>query len=156
MNLTKEYLKLKFKEYNQIYFEGKLRMCNFSIYKTSTELGRFTYGYSNNRSRIWIAQNPLNIDLKEWTEELLKQTLVHEMIHYYVSDILKVNTIFSPHGYHFRKVCRQIWKKHHYKVNSGTCCKRLFTIKQKPSPNFRERLELLYLYPINYILTWIF
>ena len=26
MNLTKEYLKLKFKEYNQIYFEGKLRL----------------------------------------------------------------------------------------------------------------------------------
>lgn len=154
MILTMEYLKEKFKEYNQLYFEGELRMCNFSIYKTSFEMGRFTYGH--NKSRIWIAKEPLNIGLKEWTEEELKQTLVHEMIHYYVSDILKVNTIFSPHGYHFRKVCRQIWKKHHYKVNLGTCCKRLFTIRQKPFPNFRERLELLYLYPINYILTWIF
>ena len=108
MNLTKEYLKLKFKEYNQIYFEGKLRMCNFSIYKTSTELGRFTYGYSNNRYRIWIAQNPLNIDLKEWTEELLKQTLVHEMIHYY--GYLMNEDIHGLHEKFFKKWARKINK----------------------------------------------
>ena len=78
MELTKELMKERYKEYNAKYFNNELKMCKFSLYHTSNELGRYTSG------RIWLARRPKNVDKQEWDEQLFKETLVHEMVHYYV------------------------------------------------------------------------
>jgi hypothetical protein len=151
MELTKEFLKKRFIEYNAKYFNNELRMCKFSVYNTSLEMGMYTYG------RIWIAKRPLNMELREWTEELFLETMVHEMIHHYVCQGLKSRPLLSPHGLRFRLKRREIMRKHGLYIETGIFIKRYGVLKRKAAPlTFIERLELVYLVPLNYLLTWIF
>lgn len=107
--LTKEELKPMFKEYNKAYFEGKLRM---PVFKTYYSDGR-TFGmyffwsvnpkHRRNRREIWIASNV------EWTEETLKDVLIHEMIHYKI-DMDGGNP--QRHGKQFKAICKEIYDKY--------------------------------------------
>ena len=155
MTITPNDIKERFIRYNEMYFEGALKMCNFSVYKAQVyELARFQARQGSTQPRISIAKQPFpNV---EWTEKLLKQAIVHEMVHYYVSDILKRNTILCPHGVYFRKTCWHIYKRYGYKINYNTYINRLFVLKKKEHLNIWNRIELLYLKPINYLLGWIF
>lgn len=144
MQVTIPILKEMFKECNKTYFENKLKMCNFSLYSSTTEKGRFTTG------RIWINKR------LSWTEETLKGVLIHEMVHYYVDNIIGENNFLFPHGYKFRKVCSNIKKKYGYEVPMSDPIYRYSILKQKESLTITERLEILCLGPINYLLSWIF
>lgn len=150
MVLTIKLLKEKFKEYNKSYFENKLKMCNFSLYPSNYEYARFSPQIGQTKARIWI-----NKKIK-WDEELLKNTLIHEMVHYYVYSIIGVKNFLFPHGQKFRKVCKEIKEKYGYEIKMGENLQRYETLKNKKSLTILEQLEIVTLKPLNYILSWLF
>lgn len=106
MDITKDLLAEKFNEYNNLYFEGKLEKCEFRrTLKSSSAFGMYREYEKRGKIQkvIFIGRNI------EWTEETLKETLVHEMIHMYVSTIegKKFDGILG-HGRRFRWHCKRI------------------------------------------------
>ena len=150
MQLTKDLLKEKYKEYNAVYFNNELKMCKFSLYATSTELGLYT------RGRIWMAKRPKNVEKLEWDEQLFKETFVHEMVHHYVCTVKGKRTFLCPHGLKFRRKCREIKRKHGLRLLDSIYIKRYAVLDRRATLSLFNRLELLYLKPLNYLLTWIF
>ncbi len=151
MKITKELIKNKFIEYNALYFNNELPVCKFSAYDTIDELGLYTH------NKIWIAKKPKNISsTAKWTEELFKNTLIHEMIHHYVSTIGNKKTFLSPHGLKFRLKCWELKRKYGINIEIGIAIKRYGELKRKTSPSFLNKIEMLYLSFFNYLLMWIF
>lgn len=109
--LDKEDIKVRYDEYNEKYFDGKLGKCKFHFYPKST---RFLGGYSNKTDKkgkithqIWIGT------YVQWTDYNLKLLLLHEMIHLYN------HTVEPPfwkgtlgHGRCFRRQVRRLKKEH--------------------------------------------
>ena len=84
MEITKELLKQKFEEYNKLYFNNELPMCRFTYTYMRDVFGRYmtsTTPKGKKIGHIWISKS---IDLDE---EMLRELLVHEMIHHYVRTI---------------------------------------------------------------------
>ena len=81
MRITVEDLQRRFSEYNSLYFNGKLKMPVFKI-------GTWSYGSIQGSYRHTKDGKPL-ISIRDtkslgWTDEKLKNALVHEMLHYYM------------------------------------------------------------------------
>lgn len=84
MEITKELLKQKFEEYNKLYFNNELKMCRFTYTYMRDMFGRhmtYTTPKGEKMGHIWISKS---IDLDEG---MLRELLVHEMIHHYVRTI---------------------------------------------------------------------
>ena len=99
----------KFNEYNKLYFNGELGKCRFYFLgKECGLLGKYLYYDDNgkNESRIGIKRNIDDFDVK------LKSTLIHEMVHMYVTTIegVKHDGLFG-HGRRFRKHNRRLKKE---------------------------------------------
>ncbi len=111
MKITKEDLKARFDEYNRLYFGSALPRCEFSVTKLSC-LGRYMFSSGKNGKRKY--RIGLTCDVN-WTEDSLRDVLIHEMIHHYVVAIDGCKGIdgFSwyglfGHGKRFRKQVRRI------------------------------------------------
>ena len=77
---TKADLKERFDEYNTLYFDGRLGKCKFYwMSPNQNNYGKYVDQPSPNGiiSKIGVARNTI------WTEENLRELLVHEMIHMY-------------------------------------------------------------------------
>ena len=105
---TKEDLERRFKEYNDKYFDGVLPPCKFTVVRMKNHS---TATYFIKEQKIRIAKNVY------WTNETLKLTLIHEMVHHYVKTRLNYTPNFFSHGRRYRKVCRMLRKKHGLRVN---------------------------------------
>lgn len=84
MEITKELLKQKFEEYYKLYFNNELKMCRFTYTYMRDMFGRYmtyTTPKGEKMGHIWISKS---IDLDEG---MLRELLVHEMIHHYVRTI---------------------------------------------------------------------
>lgn len=113
MEITKAILENKFNYYNHLLFNNKLTKPKFFFLNNKNVYGRILYGSRDGciPSEIWISKT-LNTD-----DNILKDTLVHEMIHQYIYERLygfKRN--FITHGILFRYVCWNIYKKHLIKI----------------------------------------
>lgn len=108
MIATVEIIKEKFKEYNNLYFDGKLPMPKFDIMHTYKMSGYFIFdpvkkGRIRNK-KIYIT------DSFDFTEEMFRNILVHEMIHYYIAyNNIKDN---DDHGIEFLKIAEELNKKY--------------------------------------------
>lgn len=106
MDVTKEELKRRFDAYNKLYFFGSLGKCEFHfLNKNVIVLGKYNEK-KNGRGRtpqIWLGQSVV------WTDTLLKNVLIHEMIHMYNFTVegCKFDGILG-HGRHFRRQCRRL------------------------------------------------
>ena len=86
IDITKDLLKKKFREYNELYFGGRLvSPCRFYITgRNNSDIGSYTPqndGHGGMYSIIRIGR------CIRWTEERLKLILIHEMIHMYVRTV---------------------------------------------------------------------
>lgn len=113
MEVTKAILENKFSLYNNLYFNNKLTKPKFFFLNDKKVYGRILYGSrdGNIPSEIWISKT-LNVEYS-----ILKDTLIHEMIHQYIYERLygsKYNII--SHGIRFRYFCWQLYKRHHVKI----------------------------------------
>lgn len=99
--LTTFSIRKLYKEYNTKYFKGKLGDCNFDVY-TQGKNDFFSYAYSNahkKRNGGYTANINFNA-ICEWDEKSIRDTLLHEMIHYY-HFILFGRVLIFPHGIPF-------------------------------------------------------
>ena len=103
MEVNKAIIRDLYKEYNKLYFGGVLSLCDCHYIKLDA-FGRYTN--QNGKGKIWITNDV------DWTEETLREILVHEMIHHYVKNILGKNEyLFFRHGFRFRHMMRKLNKE---------------------------------------------
>ena len=106
ISLTKEELRQRFEQYNKDYFNNSLGNCEFHfLNKNISILGKYNEK-KNSRgkiSQIWIGRNIV------WTDELLKNVLIHEMVHMYnfTIDKCKFDGVLG-HGSNFRRQCKRL------------------------------------------------
>lgn len=113
MKITKEDLKVRFDEYNQLYFEGKLKRAKMGFLSTSfkTIVGIFEFEIDQNRR----VKNP-SIKVSKrivGDEEKLKSVLLHEMAHLSVTQKYRKG---KKHGIAFIKECKCIESQYNVKV----------------------------------------
>ena len=109
LKVTRELLEGLFEEYNRKYFGGVLGPCRMRIRNLAGFVGSYVYDGKPGRRRpasvIYLAGNVL----VRWTPETLEASLVHEMVHMYVTTILgKERDGLLGHGRLFRRECRRI------------------------------------------------
>lgn len=136
--LTKKDIKERFEQYNRLYFGGKLGKCNFFWMSPNYgTYGKYSDKYNNKNeliSSIGIARNTV------WTEENLRELLVHEMIHMYVRTIegIKLDGVIG-HGRHFRAHCSRIKKDYNLNIRIHG---DFGYIKKELSPKLWEKVLL--------------
>ena len=109
MTLTISYISEKFEKYNNLYFNGSLKTPKFKISNSKRALGTLSiskrlnfYGGYNKEHTISISK------YYDRTEKQYDNTLIHEMIHLYISQ----NDIIDngSHGRRFKAECARINK----------------------------------------------
>lgn len=102
--LTADYLNMKFNEYNTMYFDGMLSGATVAVSHTKKLLGRCGYKVINGK-RVHL------IEISDYfvrPEDEVCNTLLHEMIHYYIQQF-KVRDS-SSHGRVFKSMAERINK----------------------------------------------
>lgn len=117
MKITKELIKERFDEYNQIYFSGVLGKCRFYLLpKSQSILGKYNGQEDKNSKpidRIGIGTAVI------WNEELFKRVLIHEMVHMYNTriDKCRLDGVLG-HGRRFRRETRRLKKEFGIDINT--------------------------------------
>ena len=106
-------LQRRFDEYNQLYFDGKLKTVKLGFLSKSfkTIVGIFEFEIDKNRR----VKNP-SIKVSKrivGNEEILKRVLLHEMAHLSVTQKYKKG---KKHGIAFIKECKRIESQYNVKV----------------------------------------
>lgn len=113
MEITKEDLQRRFDEYNQLYFDGKLKSAKIGFFSKSfkTLVGTFEFEIDKNRR----VNNPsIKISKRiDWDEEKLRRTLLHEMAHFSVTQKYKKN---KKHGIAYIKECKRLESQYNVRV----------------------------------------
>ncbi len=112
MRATVEFINRIFKEFNDLCFEGKLPLLPVEECHARSFMGVFKY-----RKRVdeYGTEIPYEMKLQistvyDMEEEIVKDTILHEMIHYYITYYRIKDT--SPHGEVFLKIMNAINTKH--------------------------------------------
>ena len=104
MRITKKDIRIRFDEYNTLYFGGVLPPCVYHLMTLkNTPLGRYCCDTKNGKKvyTIWISKR---ID---WTEEDLRDTIVHEMIHHYIRVVEHSRGGILGHNWRFMRQCKR-------------------------------------------------
>lgn len=130
MKPTTDYIERKFQEFNTLMFGGKLTMPPILLSRARTFVGQFA---AKKRRTLFHGTQLFDFRLKfsvcfDLSEEEWEDTIIHEMIHYYIG----VNGLkdTSAHGKVFRQMMEAINQKYGRKL----------TISHKTSPEQREEL----------------
>ena len=113
MKITKEDLMVRFDEYNQLYFEGKLKRAKMGFLSTSfkTIVGIFEFEIDKNRC---VKNRTIKISKRiVGNEEKLKSVLLHEMAHLSVTQKYRKG---KKHGIAYIKECKRIESQYNVKV----------------------------------------
>lgn len=104
LKITKELIASKFDECNRKYFNGILEPCKFHTFRMPRTFGMYGRLMCKGQyvGNIWIASNV------KWTEEAFTETVIHEMIHHYITTIEKHESIIFKHGWRFKRQCRRL------------------------------------------------
>lgn len=126
MKIKEEDLKLRFDEYNQLYFDGKLKSAKMGFLSKSFKniVGIFEFEIDNNR-RVKSPSIKISKRIVE-DEEKLKRVLLHEMAHFSVTQKYKKD---KKHGIAYIKECKRIESQYNVKawhcwMRKGYCDKR--------------------------------
>ena len=114
MRPTLKYIEEKFDYYNNLCFGGKLPRPIMKLSQRRSAVGLFRPGYSlinGKRTKLAILEFSIRFDLPE-VEYI--DTIVHEMIHYYIwiNDIVDD----APHGTAFRSKMNEISQKYGIRI----------------------------------------
>ena len=101
--ITKNLISKLFFKYNKEYFDNKLQLPNFDILHSKRLLGQFRTK-EHKKPKILITKDV------EWTENDLRDILVHEMVHLYVWEKTGKNN--NKHNGLFKKVCAELKEKY--------------------------------------------
>ena len=133
---TLEYLNRRFDYYNNLCFEGKLPKIPVELTTSKRFLGNFSYR-KNRLTRKCTDVKIKSNRLMDCDEAMLDDTLIHEMIHYYIF----VNKIkdTSAHGRVFVEVMKAINEQfgRHLEVSHKTLEGEESVIKHEPTKRIR-------------------
>lgn len=113
MKITQEDLKVRFDEYNRMYFDGKLRSAKMGFLSKSfkTIVGVFEFEIDKNQR---VKNTSIKISKRiNWDEEKLKSVLLHEMAHLSVTQKYRKS---KKHGLAYIKECKRIESQYYVKV----------------------------------------
>lgn len=107
VEVTKDLIKECFVEYNEKYFNNILPLPKFIVRNWKNDgLGGFLYNANGKgESRLRISKYPNIRGYRYFTKELLKDVIIHEMVHYCICVLMKRRYLYPPHGIRFRLVC---------------------------------------------------
>lgn len=115
--ITKPLLKQKHTEYNQLYFDGKLKKAVFKFTNYKGTYGMCSFGARDGKKPtvIWINKHLC------YNANQLKDTLIHEMIHQYEREALHClkHRLFT-HGWRFRYMCWKLKRKYGLRISKPT------------------------------------
>lgn len=99
---TISYIRARFEEYNRLYFDGSLPLLPMRLSNAKGYLGRVSFKRvlqpdGTHHNTDFVLHINARIDLPE---EVVEDTILHEMIHYYIGYHQLRDT--SPHGQLFR------------------------------------------------------
>ncbi len=108
MIATIDYIERKFSEFNHMIFEDRLKPLPFKLSCARTFLGQLRY---RRKRGFWGKCKYDNFQLvisgrRDMAESLLEDTIIHEMIHYYILSNQLTDT--SSHGQLFRQMMNDI------------------------------------------------
>ena len=105
---TLPYIQDKFKEYNRLFFKNKLPLLPIQIGHAKSSLGGVHFRKKRNLSgKMEFSDFRMTIsDRFDLPEEEVQDTLIHEMIHYYILYHQVVDT--APHGQAFQQIMNAI------------------------------------------------
>ena len=139
MKITKELIKERFDEYNQIYFSGVLGKCRFYLLpKSQSILGKYNGQEDKNGKpidRIGIGTAVI------WNEDLFKLVLIHEMVHMHNTriDKCRLDGVLG-HGRRFRREARRL--KEEFGIDIDTRNMKIEFINPKLYPKRWETILL--------------
>lgn len=103
MRPTVEYLQKQFTFLNNQCFEGKLKPVPIVLSNASTFLGRLCFVRKRVLGRVRLSDFIIRISVRyDMEESVIIDTLLHEMIHYYIASFNIKDT--SSHGEVFQKI----------------------------------------------------
>lgn len=89
-NITKPYVEKRYNEFNKKYFDGELPEVPVTLSKTKNAAGTYRYTYSFDLDKVISHTLCVSVFMQR-SEEAFCNTLLHEMIHVYQVNVLKVN-----------------------------------------------------------------
>ena len=137
MELTAKILRAWFVQFNTEYFGGKLPEPRLLVSTARTQLGQFSCrrvrkglfrGYTTTGYTIKVS------DYYQMEEHDYQQTLLHEMIHYYISYTGARDT--SAHGRLFRQLAARINEVGGWHITVSTRTEQYAVRNQKPSAQY--------------------
>ena len=145
MKATEEYIKEHFDVYNRTMFGGTLPVPPIHLTNARTYMGQMT---CRKRVGLFGKKHFSNYALRfskrfDFTEEELQDTLIHEMIHYYISYHQLQDS--SAHGQRFRQMMNEINQKYgrHITISHRSSQEeRLQVIGNRPTPRVFAVIEL--------------
>ena len=136
--ISKNEIKERFDRYNKQYFWGKLGKCDF--FWLISEPG-FYGKYSEQRTKDGKIHSKIGITRSVlWTEDTLKELLVHEMIHMYITTVKgKKHDGVLGHGRRFRAHCKRLKEDYGLVITAHGGYRG---INKKNSPKLWEKIRL--------------
>ncbi len=119
MDITLEYIRQKFDEFNRTYFGGKLKPLPLRLTNARTFLGQVHCRRKRQLDGSWryddfefVISRHLNTVGEEAERE---DVILHEMIHYYI--LLHQMQDSSPHGKIFKRIMNEINQRFHRHIS---------------------------------------
>lgn len=135
MDITVERLQKSFRKFNKRFFDSILPDIEIKLSKSKNLLGYYEFKNIRGFSGRVIEKQPLKIVISAYYKQTLKQyeeTLLHEMIHYYLSVTKSYIRERDPHGIMFRRMMRLINETSEYNVTvCGNASKMKLNDKSK-------------------------
>ena len=115
MKINKTLIKEKFNEYNKLYFNSELPKCEIRIKSAYRYYGLFECKYHEKYKKATFKTITIS-DLYDYTDENLRDVLVHEMIHYYLIQKRKLFKDSFNHGPEFQKMVKEFNEKYNLNI----------------------------------------
>ena len=123
MTLTTDILRTWFRQFNTDYFGDELPVPRIALSKARTRLGSLTYSRVLRLSGWKYTDFVIRISIYyECTEREFQETLLHEMIHYYIAYHNITDT--SSHGTVFRQIMQRLNTEHGWNITVSTSMRK--------------------------------
>ena len=114
------YLEDKFQEYNLVYFKNDLKHCTIKFDTLELHGAWGLYCCKINAMNRYGIETPviiIDINATYAHDILLRNLLIHEMIHMYIDEVLHLGDIEPAHGKSFQKIRREFKNSYNLRID---------------------------------------
>ena len=134
MEVTEKVLEKKFDECNKIYFNNGLPYPFFSIFCKKKPFAKFTYLKKKKNGENVLVYKKISVSIYyDFTEEQLRDMIVHEMIHYFIAyNDIKDN---KEHGKIFLSIAERLNSEFGLNIEKTRSTSSYLRIENAPTIN---------------------